>query len=248
MELPTTGKMIQVFRVNKDCGNVACKNFLEQVAVPDPAKLNEIFALTSMTAEKAGGVIEFWLGALDIAAMAHGTVDIFPPHVNPAEYYNGLERALKTFGQMSRSTSTMNDKRKGSFDCSLQGAEATEVMSALNTIVEYKDPSLFNCMQEFEASAALFEYYQQRKATTGEDVPMEEADSTTGDDVTCRPGMAEAESGEKNSPQAAEESARSSKQIVADAIGNIYSVAEGVSVCMISMIAKIRRSRRLRRS
>ena len=58
---------------------------------------------------------------------------------------------------------------------------------------------------------------------------MEEADSTTGDDVTRRPGMAEAESGEKNSPQAAEESARSS--IVADAIGNIYSVAEGVSVC-----------------
>ena len=94
MELPTTGKMIQVFRVNKDCGNVACKDFLEQVAVPDPAKLNEIFAHTSMTAEKAGDVIEFWLGALDIAAMAHGTVDILPPHVNPAEYYNGLERAL----------------------------------------------------------------------------------------------------------------------------------------------------------
>ena len=60
---------------------------------------------------------------------------------------------------------------------------------------------------------------------------MEEADSTTGDDVTRRPGMAEAESGEKNSPQAAEELARSSKQIVTDAIGNIYSVAEGVSVC-----------------
>ena len=52
----------------------------------------------------------------------------------------------------------MNDRRKGSFDCSLQGAEATEVMSALNRIVEYKDPTLFCCMLEFEASAALFEY------------------------------------------------------------------------------------------
>ena len=163
--------------------------------------------------------------------MAHGTVDIFPPHVNPAEYYNGLERALKTFGRMSRSTSTMNDKRKGSFDCSLQGAEATEVMSALNTIPEYKDPTLFSCMQELEASAVLFEYYQQRKASTGEDVPMDEANGPTGDDASRRPGMAEADSGEQSSPQAAEDSAISSKQIVADAIGNIFSVAESVSVC-----------------
>ena len=40
---------------------MAYKDFLEQVAVPDPDKINEIFAHTRMTAEKAGDVIEFWL-------------------------------------------------------------------------------------------------------------------------------------------------------------------------------------------
>ena len=34
MTLPTSGEVIQVFRVNRDCGNVACKDFLEQVASP----------------------------------------------------------------------------------------------------------------------------------------------------------------------------------------------------------------------
>ena len=72
MTLPTSGKVIQVFRVNRDCGNVAYKDFLEQVAVPDPNKLKEIFAHARMTAEKAGDVIEFWLGALDIAQPWHG--------------------------------------------------------------------------------------------------------------------------------------------------------------------------------
>ena len=62
------------------------KDFLEQVAVPDPNKLKEIFAHARMTAEKAGDVIEFWLGALDIAAMARGTVDVFPSHINLADY------------------------------------------------------------------------------------------------------------------------------------------------------------------
>ena len=86
MTLPTSGEVIQVFRVNRDCGNVAYKDFLEQVAVPDPNKLNEICAHIRMTAEKAGDVIEFWLGALDIAAMARGTVDVFPSHINLADY------------------------------------------------------------------------------------------------------------------------------------------------------------------
>ena len=36
----------------------------------------------------------FRLGALDIAAMAKGTVDVFPSGIDPAEYYNGLERAV----------------------------------------------------------------------------------------------------------------------------------------------------------
>ena len=48
-------------KLSRDCGNVAYKDFLEQVAVPDPDKITEIFAHTRMIAEKAGDVIEFWL-------------------------------------------------------------------------------------------------------------------------------------------------------------------------------------------
>ena len=96
-------------------------------------------------------------------------MDVFPSHINPADYYNGFERALKTFGRMSRSTSTMNEKRKGSFDCSLQGGEATAVMERLSVIREYQEPS---CMQETEASAVLFEYYMSRQSFKGEDVPI----------------------------------------------------------------------------
>ena len=140
LTLPTSGEVIQVFRVNRDCGNVAYKDFLEQVAVPDPNKLNEIFAHTRMTAEKAGDVSGCWIGALEIAAIARRTVDVFPSRINPADHYNGLERALKTFGRISKSTSTMNDKRKGSFDCSLQGGEATAIMERLNVIREYLEP------------------------------------------------------------------------------------------------------------
>ena len=158
LTLPTSGEVIQVFRVNRDCGNVAYKDFLEQVAVPDPNKLNEIFAHTRMTAEKAGDVSGCWIGALEIAAMARRTVDVFPSRINPADHYNGLERALKTFGRISKSTSTMNDKRKGSFDCSLQGGEATAIMERLNVIREYLEPSMFSCMHETEASTVHFEY------------------------------------------------------------------------------------------
>ena len=59
---------------------------------------------------------------------------------------------------------------------------------------------------------------------------MEEAKASPGDEAPRRPGMAEADASERDSPQAAEDSARSSKQIMADAIDNMFSVAEQVSV------------------
>ena len=73
------------FRVTKDCGNVAYKDFFEKVAVPEAADRNEIFAHTRASAEKTGDIIEFWLGILDVANMAKGTIDIFE-NANPAEF------------------------------------------------------------------------------------------------------------------------------------------------------------------
>ena len=86
------GKWILAFRVTKDCGNVAYKDFFEQVAVPGLKERNEIFAFTRATAEKVGDIIEFWLGVLDIASMAKGVIDVFDDHIDPTEFLNGLER------------------------------------------------------------------------------------------------------------------------------------------------------------
>lgn len=81
------------------------------------------------TAEKAGDVIKFWLGLLDIASMTKGVVNIFDDNIDPAQYLNGLEAAVRLFGRVARSTSTINSKRKGSFDCSLDARESDEVMT-----------------------------------------------------------------------------------------------------------------------
>ena len=114
------GKWILAFRVTKDCGNVAYNDFFEQVAVPGLKERNEIFAFTRATAEKVGDIREFWLGVLDIASMAKGVIDVFDDHIDPTEFLNGLEKALTAFGSMARTTFTTNDKRRGSFDCTLQ--------------------------------------------------------------------------------------------------------------------------------
>ena len=86
------GKWILAFRVTKDCGNVAYKDFFEQVAVPGLKERNEIFAFTRATAEKVGDIIEFWLGVLDIASMAKGVIDVFDNHIDPTEFLNGWKR------------------------------------------------------------------------------------------------------------------------------------------------------------
>ena len=122
------------FRVTKDCGNVAYKDFFEQVAVPELQQRNEIFAFSRASAEKVGDIIEFWLGVLDVASMARGVVDVFGTQIDPTEYLNGLEKALTAFGSTARTTFTTNDKRRGSFDCTLQPSEAGEVMTIINSI------------------------------------------------------------------------------------------------------------------
>ena len=82
-------KWILAFRVTKDCGNVAYKDFFEQVAVPESQQRNEIFAFSRASAEKVGDTIEFWLGVLDIASMARGVVDVFETQIDPGK---GIDR------------------------------------------------------------------------------------------------------------------------------------------------------------
>ena len=97
---------------------------------------NEIFAHTRASAEKVGDIIEFWLGVLDVANVTKGLVDVFEVNTDPADFLNGLEKALRGFGSVARTTSTINDKRRGSFDCTLQPAEAEEVLRILNGITK----------------------------------------------------------------------------------------------------------------
>ena len=61
--------------------------------------------------------------------------------------------------------------------------------------------------------------------------PWKKPNASPGDEAPRRPGMAEADASERESPQAAEDSARSSKQIMADAIGNMFSVGRSKCRC-----------------
>ena len=63
--------------------------------------MNEIFGPTVATAEKAGDVIEFWLGFLDIAAMTKGVINIFDEEV---AIHRSISMDLKPpFGSSARS-------------------------------------------------------------------------------------------------------------------------------------------------
>ena len=98
---------------------------------------------------------EFWLGVLDIASMAKGVIDVFEDHIDPTEFLNGLEKALTAFGSMARTTFTTNDKRRGSFDCTLQPSEAEEVMTIINTIPDYDSLPDFDCMTTWEKQQVI---------------------------------------------------------------------------------------------
>ena len=112
--------------------------------------------------------------------MTKGLVNIFDINTDPADFLNGLEKALRGFGSVSRTTSTINDKRRESFDCTLQPAKAQEVLRILDGICDYERMRDFNCMTDYEA-AFVIEEFHKKKGITGDDVNM-------GDDAEAQPG------------------------------------------------------------
>ena len=231
------GKWILAFRVTKDCGNVAYKDFFEQVAVPGLKERNEIFAFTRATAEKVGDIIEFWLGVLDIASMAKGVIDVFDDHIDPTEYLNGLEKALTAFGSMARTTFTTNDKRRGSFDCTLQTPEAGEVMTIIDTIPEYESLTNFDCMTAWEKQQVIEKF--RKKYNITDDVDMDD-EADAGDEandelrqgLSAPPDEPEAEEPTDADAEIARASERSGKQFLLDALGDFFTASEDVNVCI----------------
>ena len=231
------GKWILAFRVTKDCGNVAYKDFFEQVAVPGLKERNEIFVFTRATAEKVGDIIEFWLGVPDIASMAKGVIDVFDDHIDPTEFLNGLEKALTAFGSMARTTFTTNDKRRGSFDCTLQTPEAGEVMTIIDTIPDYESLSNFDCMTAWEKQQVIEKF--RKKYNIADDVDMDddadagdEANDELGQGLSAPPDEPEAEEPTDADAEVARASERSGKQFLLDALGDFFTASEDVNVCI----------------
>ena len=225
-------KWLLVFRVTKDCGNVAYKDFFEQVAVPEVKERNEIFGFSRASAEKTGDIIEFWLGVLDVANMAKGVVNVFNASVDPAEFLNGLEKALAQFTSTSRTTSTINDKRRGSFDCTLQTAEAEKVMKVIHAIPGYETLSDFNCLTEWEKDQVISQF-RRKHQVTGDDANMgADADAKPGDESPNHPGEEEADEPANDPTDVVRDSEISGKQQLLDALGKLFTVSEDVNVCL----------------
>eukprot|EP00435_Cladocopium_sp_Y103_P057865 s295_g20.t1 len=148
---------IVAYRLMKDCGNVMYKDFLTK-SIDDDNKMNEIFGPTKATAEKAGDVVEFWFGLLDVASMTKGTANVFPDDLDPAPFLNGLEAAVRFFRQTARSTSTISDKRKGSFDCTLDAREMDEVNAIIHGIKNFRDLDDFHYLTDEELAEVIQRY------------------------------------------------------------------------------------------
>ena len=209
----------------------------EQVAVPGLKERNEIFAFTRATAEKVGDIIEFWLGVLDIASMAKGVIDVFDNHIDPTEFLNGLEKALTAFGSMARTTFTTNDKRRGSFDCTLQTPEAGEVMTIIDTIPDYESLPNFDCMTAWEKQQVIEKF--RKKYNIADDVDMDddadagdEANDELGQGLSAPPDEPEAEEPTDADAEVARASERSGKQFLLDALGDFFTASEDVNVCI----------------
>ena len=112
--------------------------------------------------------------------MAKGVVDVFDDHIDPTEFLNGLEKALNAFGSSARTTFTTNDKRRGSFDCTLQTAEAEEVMTLINTIPDYESLTDFDCMTAWEKQQVIKKF--RKRFNIDDDVDMEE-EANVGDEA-----------------------------------------------------------------
>ena len=147
---PVSQERVHAFRLSKDCGNVLYKDFLVKI-LDSAEKMNEIFGPTMATAEKAGDVIEFWLGLLDIAAMTKGVINILGDGVDPTKFLNGPEAAVRLFSKVARTTSTINSKRKRSLDA----REVEEVTNRLNQMDTCQRPAFFHYLTEAEATMVL---------------------------------------------------------------------------------------------
>ena len=191
--------------------------------------MNEIFGPTVATAEKAGDVIEFWLGLLDIAAMTKGVVNIFDDDIDPTKYLNGPEAAVRLCGKVARTTSTINTKRKGSFDCSLDARESDEVMTRINQVDLYRKPNYFNYLTDDEAKVVM----ELLRDITQTRVPMDTSSSANPDTASGSPNqqVEGGPQGGEQSSQAADESI-SGRQMVLEALGALYSTAEEANLCL----------------
>ena len=184
-----------------------------------------------------GDIIEFWLGVLDIASMAKGVIDVFDDHIDPTEYLNGLEKALTAFGSMARTTFTTNDKRRGSFDCTLQTPEAGEVMTIIDTIPEYESLTNFDCMTAWEKQQVIEKFRKKYNITDDVDMDEEadagdEANDELGQGLSAPPDEPEAEEPTDADAEAARASERSGKQFLLDALGDFFTASEDVNVCI----------------
>ena len=169
--------------------------------------------------------------------MAKGVIDVFDDHIDPTEFLNGLEKALTAFGSMARTTFTTNDKRRGSFDCTLQTPEAGEVMTIIDTIPDYESLSNFDCMTAWEKQQVIEKF--RKKYNIADDVDMDddadagdEANDELGQGLSAPPDEPEAEEPTDADAEVARASERSGKQFLLDALGDFFTASEDVNVCI----------------
>ena len=169
--------------------------------------------------------------------MAKGVIDVFDNHIDPTEFLNGLEKALTAFGSMARTTFTTNDKRRGSFDCTLQTPEAGEVMTIIDTIPDYESLSNFDCMTAWEKQKVIEKF--RKKYNIADDVDMDddadagdEANDELGQGLSAPPDEPEAEEPTDADAEVARASERSGKQFLLDALGDFFTASEDVNVCI----------------
>ena len=104
--------MAWAYRVQKDYGNVFYADYLKKIMGD---RFVDVMGPNPKTkTEKCGDVVEMWLGLLDVANMTTGCVKVINSQANPGELLTGLEASMRMFQGPSRSTSTINSRRRGS--------------------------------------------------------------------------------------------------------------------------------------
>ena len=224
-------KWLLVYRVTKDCGNVAYKDFFEKVAVPEVKERNEIFGFSRASAEKTGDIIEFWLGVLDVANMAKGVVDVFNASVILLNISTDWKRHWPNSQSTSRTTSTINDKRRGSFDCTLQTAEAERVMKIIHAI---PDMTRWPTSAASQIGRKIKYSLSIEESTTSQGMTPAWALMPMPSQVTSRrsPWEEEADEPANDPTDVVRDSEISGKQQLLDALGKLFTVSEDVNVCL----------------